>query len=478
MSSAGTFDVGVFRSTDGGRTWSQTGQGSVGPMLVSPENADVLYRKIYDDPFLQRSTDAGATWHPLAVKDPSAFAFDSGRSGRLCAVTWEFGGHQWLSCADDPAGTWTHVSELATVPGAWILAVDPGTPSSFEVMTKTGVARSTDGGTTWSAPGGEALERLDVEWALEPRTATAFAHANDGSALWRKKQGSLAWETLRIPTRPGCSPELRGIRGSFLVAEDGASLYLVTSRGAFVSKDLGDIWTPLPLNGKLPGALALDPTGLASLVLSTDNGPFRSSDAGSSWQRTPSAETLCGRQDFLATAGGVIYAFRVPLRSGSDGGASWLLRSTDGGASWFRPGEDDFAEPTALSVNPSDPSEVWIASHERPQGFPIRQVLSTSLLGSVLARSTDGGSTFSAVSFAPDASSRVINQVLFDPRDPGVVWAAGEGVFRSRGGTWESLPLPSAPTSYYSVDLGNRDRRRERHGLRGDTGGWGLRDAR
>ena len=441
MSSAGTFDVGVFRSTDGGGTWNQTGQGSVGPMLVSPENADVLYRKIYDDPFLQRSTDAGATWHPLAVKDPSAFAFDSGRPGRLCAVTWEWGGHVFLSCADDPAGTWTHVSELWTVvPGARILAVDPTTPSSFEVMTKTGVARSTDGGATWSVPGGEALERLDVEWALEPRTATAFAHAYDGSALWRKKQGSLAWETLPIPTLPGCSPELRGIGGSFLVADDGASLYLVTSRGLFVSKDLGDTWTPLPPIGKLPGALALDPTGFASLVLSTDNGPFRSSDAGGSWQRIPSAETLCGRHDLLATAGDVIYAY--------DG---HLLRSTDGGASWSRPGTDNFAEPTALSVHPSDPSEVWVASHEFPPGFPIRQELSNVLPGTVLARSTDGGATFSTVSFAPDASSRVINQVLFDPRDPGVVWAAGEGVFRYRGGTWESLPLPSAPTSYYSV---------------------------
>ncbi len=441
LSSAGYWDLGIFRSIDGGNSWSQTGQGSVVPMLVSPGNADVVYRSFSDDSFVQRSTDGGATWHPLAVKDASALAFDSGRPGRLCAMTWEWGGHVFLTCADDPAGTWAHVSELWTaVPGAWILAVDPTTPSSFEVMTKTGVARSTDGGATWSVPGGEAFERLDVEWALEPRTATAFARAQDGSALWRKKQGSLSWETLPIPTLPGCSPQLRTSRGSFLVADDGASLHLVTSRGAFVSKDLGDTWTPLPPTGKLPGALALDPTGPASLVLSTDNGPFRSRDAGSSWQRIPSAETLCGRRDFLATAGNVIYAY--------DGD---LLRSTDGGASWSRPGTDGFAVPTALSVNPFDPSEVWVASHEFPQGFPIRQELSAVLPATVLARSTDGGATFSAVPFAPDASSRVIHQVLFDPRDPGVVWAAGQGVFRCRNGTWESIPLPSAPTSYYSV---------------------------
>jgi len=128
-----------------------------------------------------------------------------------------------------------------------------------------------------------------------------------------------------------------------------------------------------------------------------------------------------------------------------------LLRSTDGGESWSRPGTERFAEPTALSVNPADPSEVWVASHEFPQGFPIRQELSAVLPANVLARSTDGGATFSAVPFSPIASSRVIHQILFDPRDPDVVWAAGDGLFRQRDGAWESLPRPSASTGYTST---------------------------
>jgi photosystem II stability/assembly factor-like uncharacterized protein len=453
LRSSGAFESGVLRSTDGGGTWNQTGEGHAGTMLVSPENPDVLYSKFLaewgKDSYLQRSADAGATWHPLAVKSPWTFAFDSGRPGRLCAVTWE-PDRFVVSCADDPEGAWTRVSGLPGIPPGGGLEADPATPSGFEVMTKTGVARSTDGGATWNVPAGEALEQVDIEWVIEPRTATAFAHSYDGSALRRKKQGDLAWETLRIPTNPGCSPELQGIGRTFLVADDSASLYLVTSRGLFVSKDLGDSWTPLPPTGKRPGALALDPTGLTSLVLSTDNGPFRSSDAGSTWQRAPSAETLCGRQDLLATSGGVNYAFRRPPGSGVDGGASWIYRSTDGGTSWSRTGEDYFALPTALAVHPSNPLEVWIASREYPPAFPIRETLSEALVGNGLARSIDGGATFSAVSYAPDANRRSINQVLFDPRDPSVVWAAGYGVFRCRGGTWESLPLPSARIDYDS----------------------------
>ena len=206
-----------------------------------------------------------------------------------------------------------------------------------------------------------------------------------------------------------------------------------------------------PPTGKRPGALALDPAGPTSLVLSTDNGPFRSSDAGSTWQRAPSAETLCGRQDLLATSGGVIYAFRERLYLGADSGPARIYRSTDGGASWSRAGVDTFAWPTALAVQPSDPLEVWIASKEYPPAFPIRETLSEALVGNGLARSIDGGATFSAVSYAPDADRRVIYQILFDPRDPSVVWAAGNGLFRYRGGTWESLPLPSAGIDYEST---------------------------
>ena len=67
---AGTTMAGVFRSTNGGRTWERRSNGlppnaGVGPLELAPSDPSRLYA-VVGGPNLFTTTDAGATWRQLA----------------------------------------------------------------------------------------------------------------------------------------------------------------------------------------------------------------------------------------------------------------------------------------------------------------------------------------------------------------------------------------------------------------------------
>lgn len=436
----------VFRTSDGGETWSRTGDTFERALLVSPWDPNVVYGLDYSSR-VTRTTDAGASWRTLPFGDAYALAFDSGRPGRLCATVAEEEGSAFVFsffCADDPAGSWGRFSRLPSHAFPSTLAADPARPSGFEIATNTGVARSSDGGVTWTVPAGEEAPTFEAI-SLEPRTATALTFSTDGTALLRKPQGSLAWERRPIPASVVCGP--RDVLG-FLIAGDGATLYLVTSLGRFVSSDLGDSWQKLEADSKSPGMLVLGGTSPSTLMLSTSRGLYRSSDAGVTWG--PPIGGICFGRRF-STSGGVTY--------GTD--FHQVHRSTDGGASWASTGGPTFEVMQDLAANPSNPSELYAATVLFVQPFPSRDGLAAQshLNETALWHSLDGGATYARVPFAPDADKRPVGKILFDPGDPRVVWIAGRSLHRLDRDGWREIPLPldlhgapGTPLSTLAVD--------------------------
>jgi hypothetical protein len=116
-----TFDPGLFKSTDGGTSWSSTGlNGTLASVVaIDPSNPDTLYAGTVTNGYndltfrgLLKSTDAGESW--LAIND--------GLSHLL--------------------GTSSHISSLI---------IDPLDPNTLYAGTRGhGVFRSTDGGASWS----------------------------------------------------------------------------------------------------------------------------------------------------------------------------------------------------------------------------------------------------------------------------------------------------------------------------------------
>ncbi len=172
---------GVYRSTDGGKSWSFEGledAGQIGDIVVSPRDPDLVYLASIGHAFgpnptrgVFRSRDGGKTWQKvLFVSDSTGFidlAMDPNNPRVLYAAAWQTerkpwtivsGGHEggiWKST--DGGDHWTKLGGgLPTgLVGKASVTVSPADPDRVWVLIeaspidKGGVYRSDDAGKTW-----------------------------------------------------------------------------------------------------------------------------------------------------------------------------------------------------------------------------------------------------------------------------------------------------------------------------------------
>jgi len=168
---------GVYRSTDGGVTWQHRGlveTRHIGDLCVDPRDADVALVAALGHVFgaheergIFRTEDGGATWQKVFYRDADTgaadFAGDPRHPDRLYAALWQVRRYPWLDYFQPPEG--------------------PG----------TGLLRSTDGGRSWTACGGEGIPSGPlgrIVLAVVPGSAgrTVLA-AIDGKGLYRSSDG-------------------------------------------------------------------------------------------------------------------------------------------------------------------------------------------------------------------------------------------------------------------------------------------------
>jgi photosystem II stability/assembly factor-like uncharacterized protein len=204
---------GLFRSTDGGRTYEKvlyrdehTGAADV---VLDPVNPDIVYAVLWEarqGPWenavftgpgsgLFKSTDGGTTWRPL-VKGLPTFANDGlGRIGITVApslpsrlfATVEARRGAGIYRSDDAGESWTRVNDdprvVARPNDAAEVRVHPTNPDI--VFVPTIVAwKSADGGKTFEAfrgaPGGDDYQRL---WINPTRPDVMIMSADQGAIV-------------------------------------------------------------------------------------------------------------------------------------------------------------------------------------------------------------------------------------------------------------------------------------------------------
>ncbi len=163
------FSIGIMKSTDGGQTWqsigaAQFGYKCVSDILIDPENPEIViactgwgpYQSVAGE--IWRSTDGGATWtqvNPVSAiwsdmaigaRDPATgtryyYAVGHGNPGRVLR-------------SSDRGATWTILSTpLSGNQRALRIATSPTNPNRVYLMSGNAsqVWRSDNAGTTWTA---------------------------------------------------------------------------------------------------------------------------------------------------------------------------------------------------------------------------------------------------------------------------------------------------------------------------------------
>lgn len=256
--------AGVFKSTNGGRSWSEMNNGltnrNVTAMVMNPSSPSTLYVAVsgFSGSGVYKSTDGGSTWilrnNGITHTELPSLAIDPASpdtlyvGGGFCCVS----GSRIFKTTNG-ADNW------ALIPGApplapSTIAIDPLNPSTIyvaDLASNGGVFKTLDGGTTWQNVGLPASAGRSV--AVSPLTA-GLVYASTQQGLFRSVNGGTNWAQIPL------------VNGNIVFDPVSAStVYLLTisstPQGLLKSTDNGQTWFQVNkgLNSHQPAVLAIDP---------------------------------------------------------------------------------------------------------------------------------------------------------------------------------------------------------------------------
>ena len=460
---AGTVD-GVYRSTDGGLTWSRSNTGignrTARTIIINPQRPEQMFALVWGDAGLFRSDDGGETWYSL--EHWGEYNHPSLQFSTTPFVLYLGVGEAVFSSADSG----TSWAEMTNIPDeAEGFVVHPDQPEFMAVILSTGgVALSEDGGASWEDCGKAATKAMGR--VIFDATDPSVVYGQTSDALYRSTDGCRSWTSF---------PEPRFNPPGFLVADPHRpfTLYASVWWEVLVSRNGGRDWRRFgPVIDPLRSHdMAISPTNpnvfyFAGEAMDDRRGVFRSNDGGVLWQIDTASmyATSIGGLAVNPADPKIVYAGANRYGTYSGNG---VFKSSDSGNTWSFLEGTEGAGPI-VAVDPISPEivytttadwgilkstnsgqtwfEVWrgwgdkriggieVDHHRAGTLFVVKEEFDHALY-----RSDDGGETWVKLSL-PDVDE--VYRIDSDPRIAGVVYASTEqALFRSTdwGESWSHV---------------------------------------
>ncbi len=336
-----SFGDGVYKSTDGGKTWRNVGlreTTQIGKILIDPRNPDLVLAAALGRPYgpnpdrgVFRSADGGKTWRKVLYENENTGAID------LCA---------------DP------VDPDIVYASLWNARRPPWSVYGPDEGQGSGIYKSTDEGLTWTKLSGHGLPTVEmgriglaVARPEGGRIIYALIQAGKQSGLYRSDNAGATWR--RTSSDPRIT-ERDWYFGHVTVDPNNANRVYVPDVALYRSEDGGR--TFMPLKGAPGGddyhTLWIDPADSRRMIVASDQGTVISVDGGetwSSWYNQPTAQ-------FYHVVVDHQFPFRV-YGSQQDSGTASVTSRSDYGEISFRDwypiggGESGYIAPDPLNPN-------------------------------------------------------------------------------------------------------------------------------
>ena len=280
-------DIGLFRSEDGGESWTSSTEG------VPDQWTNTTYWITFDPEVQGRVWGVMSYVHDLPRPKMWRHTDPSGYGGGVCL-------------SEDGGKTWRPSNQGMPPTAAIQILLDPSSPVYARVLYVTGfgtgVLKSTDGGLTWGLHN-QGLPKLEpLAWRLVRdkngmlylilvRRSEDGSYGNDrDGALFRSRDGAEHWERITLPAG------VNGPNGLAIDTENPNRLYLAAwgrnapdgavDGGIFLSVDGGHDWQNVLAQDQHVYDITVDPRDARILyACGFESSAWRSTDRGETWRR-------------------------------------------------------------------------------------------------------------------------------------------------------------------------------------------------
>jgi photosystem II stability/assembly factor-like uncharacterized protein len=260
---------GVYKTLDGGKTWKNVGlrdSRAIGKVIINPSNPDIAFVAALGHPYgpnpergVFRTTDGGKTWDKVLYKDENTgavdVAFDPHNPNILFAALWQARRSSWNLTSGGPGSgiyrsvdggtTWKHLEEHGLPKGPYGkigIAVGANSERVYALIEAHnpdgGLYRSDDAGDTW-----ELVNPSHSLWQRPWYYMHVIADPQDENVLYimnvdsyKSTDGGHLFNKVKVPHGDN--------HGLWIDPRDTRRMIASNDGGVTVTLDGGKNWTP------------------------------------------------------------------------------------------------------------------------------------------------------------------------------------------------------------------------------------------